>query len=1100
MTSPDRPDTDSAATDRAFAAFCARGDGAALARVFDATAPMLHGLARHLVGDEHTADDLVQTTFLVALERAPKFLRGAPVTPWLVGILRNQALLVNRRRRRALDPSRLPPQEARDALAELSDGETTELVSGALAELPEAYRPVLVLSLQHGLGAHEIAAALGRPEGTVRTQLTRGLEKLRALLPVGLGGLLAGLLPSRGMAAVRASVLARASTLGVGAGAFATLLGSTLMTKNIFAAATAIAVGVLWWLRSDATPTAAPEDAAATAPADVAAHAPKADVPAPTRTDASAMVHGTLRVRVTFADSGAPVADAEVECKAWQRPLHNAVLGGGPATARTDRDGRLTLRFVRDVTVDVFRILRGHEHVQTAVQRRVRVAPGAEVDVELPASRGVRVTGVVLDPDKAPVPHARVFAWDGQVDVARTASGFDTPVALTTVADAAGRFDLRAVSDEFTLSAETDTMWCSQRPQGRRAARDHIEGVEVRVSPTMELHGRIVDADGAPVTDHPFGSHRGGGRYPSPVPEVTLTEAEYVDTRTDQHGRFVLRAIADWNYAWEFTHPRHPRWSARHEPQDGPLEIRLARGMVVTGRVFTADGRPAVGAKVELPYSPTRKTTCDASGSFELVGLGELDERYLTVEAPDAAVCLVPLANDTPMPLRIVLESPLALRGRVLDERGAPVVGTTVRVVGDRQLRFGAVHDQPRTWEYEHGVHECETASDGSFAFERLYPGNFTVRARDPRSTEAFTEVSVRSGAHDVVVRLPDPALHHVTLRVRALPARTDMVVARARVTVHRPMTHAHGEGTFLTGKSYDLDAVDGWFTLADLQPGAMAVEIEAPGFAKWREPQRDYAPGKHELHARLSRVRNLTVEARTSTGEPLDGDVAVVGSDRRLLHLQTGPNVTSTAVPLRSGGAELGGLPETALTIVIRRDDETAPLQHPIDLVQQQDDVVRIVAAPARELMALRPMIFGCAANADVDNFARQNPSPEWLQGLLKRTDVWPIDVAFTANLLMGDGRKSTAKIEVGDKDAQTRMPAYRVSVNRWNGTGESDVDFRPSPCPFVTLPAIAGPVTLEIDAQGYERYRAAIAADKLGSLDSGREGTWVVFLRKAK
>ena len=49
----------------------------------------------------------------------------------------------------------------------------------SIARLPKPYQPVLHLHLGHGLSAQDIALALGRPPGTVRTQLVRGMELLR---------------------------------------------------------------------------------------------------------------------------------------------------------------------------------------------------------------------------------------------------------------------------------------------------------------------------------------------------------------------------------------------------------------------------------------------------------------------------------------------------------------------------------------------------------------------------------------------------------------------------------------------------------------------------------------------------------------------------------------------------------------------------------------------------------------------------------------------------------------------------------------------------------------------------------------------------------
>jgi DNA-directed RNA polymerase specialized sigma24 family protein len=85
--------------DRAFRRYVRAGDPAALGRVFDHAAPELYRLGFHLLGDRHAAEDLVQQTFLVAIEQAARFDPAARVLPWLCGILTNRALHLRRQQR-----------------------------------------------------------------------------------------------------------------------------------------------------------------------------------------------------------------------------------------------------------------------------------------------------------------------------------------------------------------------------------------------------------------------------------------------------------------------------------------------------------------------------------------------------------------------------------------------------------------------------------------------------------------------------------------------------------------------------------------------------------------------------------------------------------------------------------------------------------------------------------------------------------------------------------------------------------------------------------------------------------------------------------------
>src|SRR5881394_853801 len=79
-----------------------------LGAVFDLVADELFAFALHLCRDQAAAEDLVQATFLVALERAHRWDARRPLRPWLLGILQREARAMRRRSRRTPDPARLP--------------------------------------------------------------------------------------------------------------------------------------------------------------------------------------------------------------------------------------------------------------------------------------------------------------------------------------------------------------------------------------------------------------------------------------------------------------------------------------------------------------------------------------------------------------------------------------------------------------------------------------------------------------------------------------------------------------------------------------------------------------------------------------------------------------------------------------------------------------------------------------------------------------------------------------------------------------------------------------------------------------------------------
>jgi RNA polymerase sigma-70 factor (ECF subfamily) len=168
------PGADDAALVRAAAA----GDRRAFAAIYGRYARAVHGvlLARVPRAD---ADDLTQEVFVAAMRKIGDLREPAAVGAWLTAAARNRAATWIRGRATtprlvmADEPSSHPsPPAALDPA----------LVMEHIAALPEAYRETLVLRLVEGLTGPQIAAATGMTHGSVRVNLHKGMEMLRARL------------------------------------------------------------------------------------------------------------------------------------------------------------------------------------------------------------------------------------------------------------------------------------------------------------------------------------------------------------------------------------------------------------------------------------------------------------------------------------------------------------------------------------------------------------------------------------------------------------------------------------------------------------------------------------------------------------------------------------------------------------------------------------------------------------------------------------------------------------------------------------------------------------------------------------------------------
>ena len=146
-----------------------------------------YNLARWLTGNDQDAQDVVQETYLRALNAFHTFQHGREGRPWLLKILRNTCYTWLRENRRpgltALEsnPQDISSSDPDPEIALLREADA-KMVRQALAGLPLEYRETLVLRELEGLPYKEIAELLDVPLGTVMSRLARGRKELWRLL------------------------------------------------------------------------------------------------------------------------------------------------------------------------------------------------------------------------------------------------------------------------------------------------------------------------------------------------------------------------------------------------------------------------------------------------------------------------------------------------------------------------------------------------------------------------------------------------------------------------------------------------------------------------------------------------------------------------------------------------------------------------------------------------------------------------------------------------------------------------------------------------------------------------------------------------------
>ena len=117
--------------DRLFRRYRKTGDPQDLGRVFDLAAPRLLHTALHLTREPSQAEDLLQATFLTAIQKAESYDASRPLLPWLTGILTRHAAKARQLASRSPDPGRLRQGNGEDPVAR---AEGAELVYSAAVE------------------------------------------------------------------------------------------------------------------------------------------------------------------------------------------------------------------------------------------------------------------------------------------------------------------------------------------------------------------------------------------------------------------------------------------------------------------------------------------------------------------------------------------------------------------------------------------------------------------------------------------------------------------------------------------------------------------------------------------------------------------------------------------------------------------------------------------------------------------------------------------------------------------------------------------------------------------------------------------------------
>ncbi len=306
----------------------------------------LRRLARELVGDPHTAEDLAQETVLAAL--TAKSPSHAGIRTWLRGIARNLAAFRYRsefrRQRHERSAAANAPQPVVPAAADLcAQFALHSSVVDTVMGLDEKVREALLMRFWGDLSARDISSQLGVPVETVRTRIKRGLAQMRGRLDAEHNDRRAWAVPLLGMHLRSQTAVVASSSLWVGVLAMSTKTKLAAITVTL-AVCTLYGAGALSLTEAALDPEqktlVAKQRVSLPEPTTLPPQQPdRTRVEARTVPDVS-LKHGAVHGRV-IDGIGTPIADVEI-CQLPNSYL-NSLPNAGDQTGKLGEPSRVRM-------------------------------------------------------------------------------------------------------------------------------------------------------------------------------------------------------------------------------------------------------------------------------------------------------------------------------------------------------------------------------------------------------------------------------------------------------------------------------------------------------------------------------------------------------------------------------------------------------------------------------------------------------------------------------------------------------------------------------------------------------------------------------------
>ncbi|MFK5956203.1 MAG: sigma-70 family RNA polymerase sigma factor [Planctomycetota bacterium] len=704
----------------------------------------VRALARSLVADPATADDVEQMAWLAAVERTDSIRNPKS---WFGGVVRNLTGMhwreqKARNRREDLVGERRAGKDLHDAEHQQPDSisgrrETFRILAVAMGNLQEPYGTALYLRFFEELTMREISSRMQAPESTTKARITRGLEMLRQELHMSLGK------DWRHCCLVFTAPLAKTAA-AVGA--------STAVTFGIKAKVLVIAAAVVSIPLVVMQPwkTERPEEKIASTEAAMASNmdlTPTVLEPqeqegvdrinqetAATLEPARPMA--SLRIKVIEQESGAPIPEMNLQLLSGLVENRNTVLSNQKGV--TDENGIWNLaipcgetwvRIVMPIDDD----LAGFSQHQDWLLEEGDVF---EHTISVPTSYAIRFK--VKDPEGDPLANQRF-----RVSFGERGSGFRVHHTYRT--NAHGEALATYFPGQLTVSFEDVPDHLYPLNAWLPLTKDHDGFVQdLTLFGRRELEFTVQDeghraAEGA-VLEFRFPTLDIEGGRVSPK-SVRSWGRERKVIKTDAEGKVLVVLPVIEGIQVTVQHPNYQPFATEIPSSNTQQTLALTSGGRVSGRILDQQDQPIVGAEVmawatgELSWGGNmgnppgerqwRRTTTDEQGNYLIHGLKTEGYFFLMVKAEGFAYYGKRWKDYPSGSIDLSLKPSAPLFGFALDKQGERLAKVWVEVSGE------PVFGQVTPWEtlsYYADTYRQLTDEDGAFSFPGLFPGNHKLK------------------------------------------------------------------------------------------------------------------------------------------------------------------------------------------------------------------------------------------------------------------------------------------------------------------------------------------------------------------------------------